>query len=91
MVLYSNFAQGDYELASPSEPLDLPQTLLEPLLMRYATLNGFKCRWNTSFVSFIQDVKGDGVTTTLLDKVTGQTYKVRSKYLFGCDGARSRH
>lgn len=89
MVLYSNFAQGDYELASPSEPLDLPQTLLEPLLMRYATLNGFKCRWNTSFVSFIQDVKGDGVTTTLLDKVTGQTYKVRSKYLFGCDGARS--
>ncbi|KAG0649402.1 2,4-dichlorophenol hydroxylase [Hyphodiscus hymeniophilus] len=82
--------KGDYELASPSEPLDLPQTLLEPLLMRYATLNGFKCRWNTEFVSFVQDTKGGGITTTLFDNVTGQSYRVHSKYLFGCDGARSR-
>lgn len=82
--------QGDYELASPSEPLDLPQTLLEPLLIRYATLNGFKCRWDTKFLSFVEDAKGGGVTTTLLDKVTGQTYKVHSKYLFGADGARSK-
>ncbi|KAB5576328.1 FAD binding domain-containing protein [Coniochaeta sp. 2T2.1] len=79
--------KGDYELASPSRMLDLPQTLLEPVLIRHATLNGFKCRWDTEFVSFTQDA--EGVTTTLLDKVTGQTYQVRSKYLFGADGARS--
>ncbi|KAI0105865.1 FAD binding domain-containing protein [Daldinia grandis] len=80
--------KGEYELASPSEMLDLPQTLLEPVLMRYATLNGFKCRWDTEFVSFEQDEKG--VTTTLLDKLPGTTFQVRSKYLFGADGARSK-
>lgn len=79
--------KGDYELASPSEMLDLPQTLMEPLLMRYATLNGFKSRWDTEFVSFDQD--GTGVTTTLRDLLSGAEYQVRSKYLFGADGARS--
>ncbi|KAJ9603045.1 hypothetical protein H2200_012340 [Cladophialophora chaetospira] len=80
--------KGDYELASPSVPLDLPQTLLEPIMTRWATLRGFHVRWDTSFVSFEQQPEG-GVMTTLLDKVTGQQYKVRSKYLFGADGARS--
>lgn len=79
--------KGDYELASPSEPLDLPQTLMEPLLIRYATLNGFQCRFDTKFVSFEDD--GEGVTTTLKDLILDQTYQVRSKYLFGADGARS--
>ncbi|KAH8887264.1 hypothetical protein GQ53DRAFT_874391 [Thozetella sp. PMI_491] len=80
--------KGDYELASPSEMLDLPQTLMEPILMRYATLNGFKSRWDTEFVSFEPDV--NGVITTLLDRLSGATYQVRSKYLFGADGARSK-
>lgn len=57
--------------------------------MRYATLNGFKCRWDTRFESFVEDPNG-GVTTTLTDKVSGQSYKVHSKYLFGADGARSK-
>lgn len=59
------------------------------MLIRHATLNGFKVRWDTKFVSFKQETEGAGVTTTLFDKVTNQTYLVRSKYLFGCDGARS--
>ncbi|KIW92098.1 uncharacterized protein Z519_07082 [Cladophialophora bantiana CBS 173.52] len=81
--------KGDYELASPSDPLDLPQTLLEPILIRHATLNGFRCRWDTKFVSFVQEPDSKGVITTLHDKVTGQDYRVRSRYLFGADGARS--
>ncbi|KAH8799728.1 FAD binding domain-containing protein [Xylogone sp. PMI_703] len=81
--------KGDYELASPSQPLDLPQTLLEPILIRHATLNGFRCRWDTKFVSFVQEPDGSSVTTTLHDSVTSQNYRVRSKYLFGADGARS--
>ncbi|KAI8961161.1 FAD binding domain-containing protein [Daldinia sp. FL1419] len=80
--------KGDYELASPSAMLDLPQTLMEPILMRYATLNGFKCRWDTEFVSFEQDE--NGVTTTLLDRLSKATFQVHSKYLFGADGARSK-
>ncbi|KAL2000629.1 hypothetical protein VTN02DRAFT_2844 [Thermoascus thermophilus] len=81
--------KGDYETASPCNPVDLPQTLLEPVLLRYATMNGFKCRFDTSFIEFVDDDKTGTVTTTLQDNVSGTRYKVRSRYLFGADGARS--
>jgi 2-polyprenyl-6-methoxyphenol hydroxylase-like FAD-dependent oxidoreductase len=82
--------QGEYNQASPSETIDLPQTLLEPILMRYATLHGFKCRWDSKFVSFIDDKESGTVITTALDKITQKQFKIRSKYLFGADGARSQ-
>jgi 2-polyprenyl-6-methoxyphenol hydroxylase-like FAD-dependent oxidoreductase len=44
---------------------------------------------NTKFLSFEQDEKNSTVTTTVLDKLTNQTYKIRSRFLFGADGARS--
>ncbi|KAJ5298381.1 uncharacterized protein N7443_006501, partial [Penicillium atrosanguineum] len=78
--------KGDYETASPCDPVDLPQTLLEPILVRYATLNGFSSRFDTNFIDFVQDNKG--TTSTLRDNLTGTKYKIRSKYLFGADGAR---
>jgi 2-polyprenyl-6-methoxyphenol hydroxylase-like FAD-dependent oxidoreductase len=67
--------------------VDLPQTLLEPILVRNATLNGFNCRFDTTFVSFTQDE--EGVLSTLKDNISGALYQIRSKYLFGADGARS--
>lgn len=60
---------------------------MEPILVRYATLNGFNCRFDTTFVDFVQDK--DGTTSKLRDNITGVEYKIRSKYLFGADGARS--
>jgi 2-polyprenyl-6-methoxyphenol hydroxylase-like FAD-dependent oxidoreductase len=81
--------KGDYATASPCAPLDLPQTLLEPALVQYATKNGFKCRFDTSFISF-EDQGSSGVVTTLLDNLSGKEFQVQSKYLFGADGARSR-
>ena len=81
--------KGDYETASPCATCDLPQTLLEPILVRHATTHGFKCRFDTTFVSF-EDKGIDGVFTTLLDQVCKKEYVVHSKYLFGADGARSR-
>jgi 2-polyprenyl-6-methoxyphenol hydroxylase-like FAD-dependent oxidoreductase len=81
---------GDYETASPSETLDLPQTIFEPILVRYATAHGFKCRSNTRFLSFSEDKKTDTVMSRLHDRIIGQTYSIRSKYLFGADGARSQ-
>lgn len=82
--------KGDYETASPCKPCDLPQTLLEPVLVRYATHHGFKCRWDTSFVS-LQDLGlGKGVVTRLRDDMSGHEYSIHSKYLFAADGARSR-
>ncbi|KAL1621155.1 hypothetical protein SLS54_005650 [Diplodia seriata] len=80
--------KGDYERASPCKHVDLPQTLLEPVLVRHAALNGFSCRFDTDFVSYVDE--GTHVVTTLRDRLTGATYAVRSRFLFGADGARSR-
>ncbi|GAM86928.1 hypothetical protein ANO11243_049490 [Dothideomycetidae sp. 11243] len=82
--------KGDYELASPSRPLDLPQTLLEPILTRHATLHGFQLRFDTSFESFVDNGPDGHIESTLHDRVLDVTYRVRSKYLFGADGARSQ-
>lgn len=81
--------KGEYEGASPCRHVDLPQTLLEPILLRYATVNGFKCRMDTKFLSFEEDKRTNTIISTVEDIVTGQQYRIRSKYLFGADGARS--
>ena len=80
---------GDYASASPCDPCDLPQTLLEPMLVSHATRNGYQVRFNTSFLSFKEEQDGR-ITTTLKDDLSGIKYRIRSKYLFGADGARSR-
>ena len=79
---------GDYEAASPVLNCDIPQNHLEPILVRNATMRGTQTRFSSEYVSHVQDA--EGVTTTVLDRVTGTHYEVRSKYLVGCDGARSK-
>jgi 2,4-dichlorophenol 6-monooxygenase len=79
--------EGDYRLASPSLNCDIPQTYLEPILVRNATVRGTESRFSTEYVSHVQDA--DGVTTTVRDRLTGTTYEIRSRYLVGADGARS--
>ncbi|RFU25148.1 hypothetical protein B7463_g11188, partial [Scytalidium lignicola] len=82
--------KGDYESASPCSPVDLPQTLLEPVLIRYATIHGFTVRFDTTFLSFTEDLNTGLITTTIEDNLSKLQYKVRTKYLFGADGARSK-
>jgi len=79
--------RADYELASPCSHIDLPQTLFEPVLLRAAAERGTQVRLSTEVESFVQDA--DGVTATVLDRVGGQRYEVRAKYLLGADGGRS--
>ncbi len=79
--------RADYELASPSRHVDLPQTLFEPILLRAAAERGTHVRLDTEFLSFVQDA--DGVTATVRDRVGGGTYEVRARYLIGADGGRS--
>jgi 2,4-dichlorophenol 6-monooxygenase len=79
--------RAEYELASPSWHVDLPQTLFEPILLRAAAERGTHIRLDTEFLSFEQD--DDGVTATVRDRVGGTTYEVRAKYLIGADGGRS--
>jgi 2,4-dichlorophenol 6-monooxygenase len=80
--------QADYVLASPSLNCDIPQTYLEPILVKNATLRGSQTRFSTEYLSHSQDA--DGVSTLVRDRLTGEEYTIRSKYLIGADGARSK-
>lgn len=81
--------RGEYEAASPCRHVDLPQTLLEPILTKYAINHGWKIRFDSAFVEYERESPTSPITTTIQDTITGNKWKVRSKYLFGCDGARS--
>ena len=76
-------------MASPCRHVDLPQTELEPILVRRATHAGWKICFNTTFVA-IRESTSDQVTSELRDNVTNTTYLIQSRFLFGCDGARSQ-
>ena len=79
--------KGQYEIASPCVMSDLPQSVLEPILVAEAGRCGGEVRFSTEFIGLQQD--GEGVLTTLRDRVTGHEYTVRSRYVIGADGARS--
>ena len=79
---------ADYELQSPCTMLDAPQTITEPIMVKAAQERGAKIRFDTEYLSHVQDKSG--VTTTVRDRLTGIEYDIRSKYVVGADGARSR-
>jgi len=80
--------RADFELASPCKLADIPQDLLEPIQIRAAAHRGSKVRFDTEYISMTQDEAG--VTCTLLDRLTGEHFTVRCKYLIGADGANSK-
>jgi 2,4-dichlorophenol 6-monooxygenase len=80
--------KADYDLASPTRICDLPQNLLEPILLEAAGQRGSSIRFNTEFLDLVQD--SDGVTATVRDRLSGAAYQIRAKYLIGADGGRSR-
>lgn len=79
---------GDYVLSSPCTYLDVPQHVMEPVLVDGAASRGAVIKFNTEFVSLVQD--DHGVTSTVVDRTNGTTYTIRSRYLVGADGAKSR-
>jgi 2,4-dichlorophenol 6-monooxygenase len=80
--------EADYRLASPCLTVDIPQTYLEPILVKNATMRGTQSRFSTEYLSHTQDA--DGVDVLVRDRLTGTTYTIRAKYLIGADGARSQ-
>ena len=79
---------GDYTLASPSEHCDLPQTLLEPILIGHAAARGSRIRFDTEYLGLHQHA--DGVTVNVRDRVAGNTYTIETKYVIGADGGSSK-
>lgn len=80
---------GDYADASPCQHVDLPQTLAEPIMVNRAKQRGWDVRFDTTLLSF-DDQLDNGVVSELKDNKNGRVYKIRSQFLFGCDGARSQ-
>jgi 2,4-dichlorophenol 6-monooxygenase len=79
---------ADYELQSPCTMLDAPQTITEPIMVQAAQERGARIRFDSEYLAHEQD--DDGVTTTVRDRLTGAQYTIRSRYLVGADGARSK-
>lgn len=79
---------GDYLQASPCTMLDVPQTLMEPILVENAAARGAQVSFNTEYLGHKQDA--EGVTVRLRNRITGEEYTQRVKYLVGADGATSK-
>nr|AAS17063.1 2,4-dichlorophenol hydroxylase [Pseudomonas sp. WZ-2003] len=80
--------RADYDECSPTSMCDLPQNYLEPILVKSAALDGCKVRFDTEYLGL--DAIADGVSSRLRDRLNGEEFTVRSKYLIGADGANSR-
>lgn len=80
--------RADQEQASPTRVCDLPQNYMEQILTHAAAHRGSKVRFDTEYLSLDQDA--EGVTATVRDRLTDQTYEIRAKYLIGADGANSK-
>ncbi|KAI0403687.1 FAD binding domain-containing protein [Xylaria palmicola] len=76
--------------ASPCQYLDLPQSYLEPILVRYASSKGFQFRFSTQLVSIEEIPESTDSRCTLRDLISQHEFQVRAKYVFGADGSRSK-
>lgn len=79
--------KGEYESCSPCSMSDLPQSVLEPVLVSAGKELGVEYWFNTEFISFKQE--DDSVETLLRTRSDGSVQKVVARYLVGADGARS--
>ena len=84
----AGYTDPDYVAASPCRTCNLPQIRLEPLLRAHAE------KLNPGNVRFHHELTGleegaDGVTATILDKDTNETFKVKARYLLAADGGRT--
>lgn len=79
----------EYERVSPCGGImDLPQSLMEPVLLKYASGRGWSVRFDTRLSGFGVE-EGGGVLASVVDEVNGVEYRIQAKYLFGADGGRS--
>ena len=61
---------ADYTLASPCTHYDLPQDIFEPIILGEAARRGSRVRFDTEYLSHVQDA--DGVTVTVQDRIGGE-------------------
>ncbi len=77
----------DYELASPSSMCNLPQHVMEPVMLAAARERGGQFLFSTELVAMRQE--GDKVVSRLVDRISGEEIEVVSDWAIGCDGDNS--
>ncbi|MET8534265.1 FAD-dependent monooxygenase [Streptomyces sp. NPDC005065] len=78
----------DYVAASPEAATNLALLRIEPIFKEKAEqYPQATVRFNHELVDLDQDA--DGVTATILNRETGETYTVRASYLLGADAGRT--
>jgi 2,4-dichlorophenol 6-monooxygenase len=84
----AGYTDTDWMSASPRAQANLPQIRLEPLLKRRAEeMAPGRVHFHHELTALAQDE--GGVTATILDKSTGEHYRVRADWVLACDGGRS--
>lgn len=78
---------ADYRAASPSQMCNAPQHILEPMLLDAARAFGADIRFDHEVVTLRQTP--DCAITRVRDRKSGKEIEIRSRYVVGCDGARS--
>lgn len=78
---------GEYKDSSPSLMANIAQHTLEPMILEAAQGFGADIRFNHEAIEISQDT--DGVTATIRQRKTQETYQIRAKYVIGCDGSKS--
>ena len=81
--------KGEYQAASPCPMSDIPQRILEPVLVEHPRQARAEFRFYTEFVPQSTWKGWEGVETVVRDRRASQEYKTCSRYLIGADGARS--
>ncbi|KAI1313213.1 FAD binding domain-containing protein [Xylaria venustula] len=81
---------GALARASPCQYLDLPQSYLEPILVRYASGRGFQFRFSTQLIRVEEIPESTDSLCTIRDNISHHEFKIRAKYVFGADGSRSK-
>jgi len=79
--------RADYALSSPSSMCNIPQHLMEPILLDVARERGARFLFNTELLTMSQDA--NGVHSICRDRLTGEEFEVVSTYAIGCDGDNS--
>ncbi|KAL7908491.1 FAD binding domain-containing protein [Trichoderma velutinum] len=80
--------QRDLDRSSPCEFIDLPQTHLEPLLVKYATHHGFDVKFSNRLLQ-LEHKSDEEIVCTIHDMISDNTYQIKTRYVFGADGGRS--
>ena len=79
---------SDYAAASPAQMCNIPQHILEPVILDGARAHGADVRFSTELITISQDA--DRVQAVVRRRDTGQEYVIRARYAIGADGGRSR-